>query len=325
MAEPRLVALLSFYDEPPELLAQCLAGVELLGCEHVVAIDGAYALYPDAKPRSEYKQRAMIDYACHDMGIGCTLVTPPGPWQGNEVEKRTKLFEYGLMAAEEGDWFVVLDADNVMIQVPEDLRERLAETDCEVATVVWREVTTALRKLAGNPDVAAPEWISIRSLFRAQPIRVEGNHFTYVAGDGRVLWGESQEVEALKLTDLIGEHRRNRRSAERWHAQGGYYHNRDHSGLRAEVKPCHRCGGEHGPSILKLPTDWHMGELEDGTPWPLATGLLDFCRKCGYWVEKENRKKLKELGVRGDVKITQRYVATDDVLQVIADQEQAPS
>jgi hypothetical protein len=51
-AVPKIVALTAFYDEPPAMIASMLNGLARLRVDHVVALDGAYRLYPDGKPAS---------------------------------------------------------------------------------------------------------------------------------------------------------------------------------------------------------------------------------------------------------------------------------
>jgi hypothetical protein len=109
-----------FYDEPvPELVA-CIKGLHDAGVTELVAVDGAYALYPDGQPASDPNQHAAIVLACRRLGMGCTLHVPARVWAGNEVEKRTFLFKLGWTVAEEGDWFWVQDADMVPVEVPDD-------------------------------------------------------------------------------------------------------------------------------------------------------------------------------------------------------------
>ena len=42
----RVIALLSWFDEPPVSLVTCLQALAEAGTDHVVALDGRYALYP---------------------------------------------------------------------------------------------------------------------------------------------------------------------------------------------------------------------------------------------------------------------------------------
>lgn len=128
-----LLGLLSFYDEPRELLALCIDGLARAGVGHVVAVDGRYALYPPSSDVSPAEQRAVIDGACRHHGIGLTMHVPPGPWEGNEPEKRTRMFALALGAASPGDWFFVCDADMAVTEAPPDLLARLDAAEEESA------------------------------------------------------------------------------------------------------------------------------------------------------------------------------------------------
>jgi hypothetical protein len=145
----RLHALLSFYDEPVELLVASIASLKLAGVDHLVALDGAYALYPDAKARSDANQHAVIVMTCRELDIACTLHAPSEPWAGNEPGKRTALFALGWALADDGDWFMVHDADTFIVKAPDDLKTRLATSDCEAATV---QVLDTVAERANIPD-----------------------------------------------------------------------------------------------------------------------------------------------------------------------------
>jgi hypothetical protein len=115
--EPRIIALLSWFDEPDAVLGQCLAGLQYAGVDHVVAVDGRYALFPGEDAVSPAAQQGLIALACRTLGMGCSLHLPTGAWSG-EVEKRNFLFDQGLAVAEPGDWFLVVDADIVITCIP---------------------------------------------------------------------------------------------------------------------------------------------------------------------------------------------------------------
>src|SRR5690606_14937809 len=97
--------------------------------------------------------------------------TPQRAWEGNEMEKRTFLFAAGLLVSEPGDWFMVMDADQIVVRSPDDLEHQLATCGKDVAEVTFIDV------LAANADREDwPARFSVPILFRAQPITVERNH-----------------------------------------------------------------------------------------------------------------------------------------------------
>jgi hypothetical protein len=112
----RVTALLSFYDEPVEMLAAhvaSLAGV----VDHIVAVDGAYMLYPDGKPASDPLQMRVIQEVARGLRIGITTHTPSSVWVGNEVAKRNHLLRLAEPVTREGGWYLVLDADCIVTGV----------------------------------------------------------------------------------------------------------------------------------------------------------------------------------------------------------------
>jgi hypothetical protein len=62
----RLHGLLAFYDEPESSLLACVDALADAGVDHLVAVDGAYELFPDAKPASPVNQHAAIVLACRE-------------------------------------------------------------------------------------------------------------------------------------------------------------------------------------------------------------------------------------------------------------------
>src|SRR6266498_2048177 len=80
-----IVASLIWYDESPAWLSATLHGI-IPHIDHLVAIDGAYVLYPEARNWSRPDQHETILYSCQAAGIGLTLHTPSTVWFGNEVE-----------------------------------------------------------------------------------------------------------------------------------------------------------------------------------------------------------------------------------------------
>lgn len=212
-----VIALLSWYEEQPGWLAECVASVAKL-CDHIIAVDGPYALFPGAlrRPASGTDQAETILRTAAGAGIGCTIHAPRRPWWGNEVEKRDHMFRLGGTFAEPGDWFLRIDADEVLSDVPADTAERLGASDANVAEVlIWD------RDGGQHP---------FRCLFRALPgLRIEQAHYVVTAmvdGQRRVLCGNSSvhDVEpAEQLLDVRLEHRTQQRSPRRWALKHEYW------------------------------------------------------------------------------------------------------
>lgn len=187
-----IIAGLSWYDESPSWLASCVASIAP-HVDHVVAVDGAYAHYPDARAHSERVQAETIISTCEALGTGCTVYRPGTYWIGGEVEKRTKLFQL-CQAHREGfdDWYWIIDADNIISGVPIDLRERLAATPFNsVELMMWER-----HDFAGQyPEVAhtmsLPNNVESkhRCLYRAlKDMQVIGTHYCYGGFDEQDEW-----------------------------------------------------------------------------------------------------------------------------------------
>jgi hypothetical protein len=231
----RIIALLSWYDEEPRLLSRVVAS--LCGVvDHVVAIDGPYMLYPGASqwPQSEADQRAALIAAADGARLGITLVSARRPWYDGEVEKRTALFDYGRLEADDGDWFFCVDADEYVMRAPGDLRDRLTVATAdglEVAGISVRQ-RTALEER--QPGEQAGQFSGHRVLFKALPdLRVEVAHYFYLAGpedDPRVLRGrfDIHDLEpSLDVPDLVIAHTPSARPMHRDLTKRRYYERRD--------------------------------------------------------------------------------------------------
>lgn len=291
----KLIGLLSFYDEPvPDLLA-CIASLAEHGVDELVAVDGAYALYPGGRARSHPDQHAAVVLACREVGMTCSLHVPRTVWRGNEVEKRTFMFRLAYAHSQPGDWFWVMDADQVVLDTPADFKDRLKQTEHLVAAVTFKD-TVAERLQLRN----MPERFSVRDLFRAQPITVETNHCTYVDDQNRLLWGGNGDVvqerlgqpleTCLDLTgDVLVEHRPDRRPDERMRGKFGYYRNRD--AAKIERGDCSQCGE---PADRLVPIRWRMTDIGPVGDWTEA------CDKCAPVLDKVARVELVRIGVDPD-------------------------
>lgn len=283
-----LIGLLSWFDEPvPSLLASLRAMAEA-GTDHIVACDGRYALYSADHDCSHPNEYAAIVLACRELGMRCTIHQPSGPWEGGEVEKRTFLFALALSVAQEGDWFWVQDADQVVMHVPADFKARLHATEHDVATVRIHDIVAA----AAN----VPTWpadFTMPALFRAQPITVGPAHCQYNAADGTLLWGydgDARQAPALDLSDVVlVEHRPQDRPQERLVAKHVYYAARD--AARIERSVCEFCGK---PATGQQPARWRMTELGPVATW------VECCEECKAKLEIVNEVELRKFGIDVD-------------------------
>lgn len=225
----KIVAALSWYAESPAWLAGAVASAGRL-CSHLVAVDGAYALFPQGRPRSSSAEHDAIREACSGAGMGLTLHVPSDVWWGNEVEKRSFLFSLCMQVCEpDVDWIFVFDGDDIVRKVPGDVCAQLAQTDRAVAEV--QMVTMYDPQASGVVTQKASQ--PRRMLWKALPgLRVERNHWTYVAGDGdgyRCLFGPpwAEPEDALRFRGFVVEHRNHQRNRERAKLARGYYTLRD--------------------------------------------------------------------------------------------------
>lgn len=308
----RIIGLLSFFNEPIKVLAGCLTRMQAAGVDHVVAMDGRYRLYPGKEHMSPGDQLGSIVLACAKLGMGVTLHVPSMPWE-SEMEKRTSLFTCALGVSDPGDWFFIVDADELISVVPSDFRAKLMASEEDVGLVVMRDMEAARLK---QPEFF-PEWFTRRSLFRAQPIIVSGNHHTYVNPlDGRELWNakpeRGQAVSALDLTGgkftedgialkdfadvgqaVVVEHWAGARSPERLADKGVYYARREES--RIERGPCAWCAKEEvvRQAARRVPVKWQKIK---GIEKPISD-IEELCDEHAEQADERNRRRLRTWGL----------------------------
>lgn len=221
----RLVALICWYDEPVDLLTLAVRSAIESGCSAIVALDGRYEAFSDGPPSSPPEQARAIERAAGRVPL--LLHAPTEPW-AHEMEKRTALFRIGESLTSERDWYLVVDADTEYRADPRELEMALLMTSFYAAT-------------APLVEEGARE-IDFRCVYRAlRQITVGPNHFTYIAGDGTILWGRPGEpVPALDLRGTMTcVHRPRVRARDRALDKDMYYRRRDLSGLEAGT--CSRC------------------------------------------------------------------------------------
>jgi hypothetical protein len=230
----KVCAILSFYDESAIWLAATVASLAGV-VDHLVAVDGAYALFPDGRAASPVEQRLALVETAAAARIPLTLHVPAAPWAGNEVEKRNATVELARQVGIDGWWWFVIDGD-MRVARHGNLRAALAATDLDVAQYALEELCDPL----GNPatERAARDGLwqkrtaqPLRGIYRAdRSLRFEGAHYV-VRTDNGYLWGRSDVhdlVEAADVTlDLAVEHRNRLRDYERAQQSRAYYRLRD--------------------------------------------------------------------------------------------------
>ncbi len=237
----KVIGVLCWYDESPTWLCATVASAAAI-CDHLVAVAGAYALFPGGSGSSGAAQHEAIAKTAEAVGLGLTLHVPNAKWTGNEVEKRSYSYRLAATIGCEEDWVLVLDADDVILQCPSTVRERLHDTDLMVGQVSHLErwdphADPSVSSYAHVADVSSSPRVPIRKFFRLLPgLRCDVTHFHHVAYEGDHtlhLWGNGSwpEEPALDCTDMVIEHRTRLRARERARRQQAYYQTRDVAGI----------------------------------------------------------------------------------------------
>lgn len=245
---PRIIGLLSWYDESPTFLASCLASIAP-HIDHLIAVDGAYLHFPDGKGRSDRTQPETIEAICEGAGISCTIHRPSEPFVGNEVEKRTLLFKIAQAFSEPyEDWYWVIDADCIVTTCPKNLREILAGIAADdvyaVDVMLWER-----RDYIGDvPDVARGLVLPTESeqyltcIYRVlRDMQVIGTHYVYGGfkpdGSFAYVWGPHfmGTEPRVQVPQIRVEHRSHYRDLYRKNLSKTYYQVRDELGIERVV------------------------------------------------------------------------------------------
>lgn len=239
--EPKIVGILSWYDESPHWLATAVSGFARV-CDSIVAVDGAYALYPGARPRSHPQQAEAIMGACESAEVGCTIHRPADVFWGNEVEKRNLSLRLAApLLRPDVDWVMVFDADCHMLRCdPALVRFELKNTDCNVADYTTLDgkdflADAALHEYAASRQIDH-EWTGrTRDIYRWHPTLEYGPmHWTV----SHLRSGERSWLRAPWEQDLVEPvhhlnaalavyHRTQDRSMQRRMNADHYYKTRD--------------------------------------------------------------------------------------------------
>lgn len=234
----KLIAILCWYDESPSWLAATISSL-VSHCEidHLVAVDGAYALLPGGRPFSGFEQHQVIDEICRASQVGLTLHAPREVWFGNEVEKRSFAFQLAEQLTDgEDDWYFVIDADEVVTHAF-GLHEALEKTDCNVGVLSLYErfdphASEGASRVAHKVELPREAFCPSQRFFRAlRRLHVAENHYTYLAGNGRMLWRGDPQTEPGVQVHVEMEHRTQLRDIARRQQQQAYYQRRDELGL----------------------------------------------------------------------------------------------
>lgn len=244
----KVVAVLIWYDEDPQLLYETVTRLAQIPVDAVVAVDGAYDLYPGATGSSPPSNHAAIGDAARTIGVSATIHSPASPWEGSgEVKQRTFALRLAETLTEPDDWFLFLDADHVLQRVDSSFRGRLEASDKEVATygLAQRprkpaELSPLERQvIAAHADewpgtVDAPGIEAPRLLYRARRgLRYGPLHWELTGPKGK-LWGLGTDalLPAEDLTEvLVFEHAWDHRSEDRLQAALEYFDRRDEAGV----------------------------------------------------------------------------------------------
>jgi hypothetical protein len=249
----KLVAVLVWYDEDPQLLYETVSRLGQIPVDALVAVDGARELYPGATGSSSPSNHAAIAEAARMVGMPATIHSPARPWEGSgEVTQRTFALRLAEALTEPDDWFLVVDADHILERVDSSFRGRLEACDKEVATYALVQRARKVAELsplereviAAHADewpgtVDAPEVEPLRMLYRARRgLRYGPLHWELTGPKGK-LWGLGTDalLPAEDLTEvIIFEHAWDHRTEDRLRAALEYYERRDEAGLEnAEV------------------------------------------------------------------------------------------
>lgn len=237
-----IYATIIWYDEHPSWLAATVASCSKL-CDHIIAVDGAYALFPGAlnKPTSGPEQADAIARTADSLGMGCTIHVPTEPWWENEVGKRNALFGIAEAIGTYGDdWLLLIDADEVLSDCPADTRQRLEECDEDVGEVfLWERDDEQAARFSGAATLSGH---NIRRLYRLLPQMTIGpqHHQLRVTKDGKHQYvSDAARIHplapSLSLIDVRIEHRNIYRDPGRIVNKRAYYSKRDALGVEVRA------------------------------------------------------------------------------------------
>jgi len=217
-----VTAALCWWRERPEDLEACVRGLGSVA-DRVVALDGAYARYPKATPRSTPEEVEAIRETAKAVNLECLVVQPDRLWAG-QVEKRSHLL---ALASVGSKWIATVDADHVVRAQREEVRTFLRLHTGDVVSVPY---VTPVNEARPMKQSAVGKWhvdqtserMWVPHLWRALPgLRVEKFHWWYSAMKGPTrywLWGGDGSYPSVSENRLKKhyeiEHRTMFRTAE---------------------------------------------------------------------------------------------------------------
>jgi hypothetical protein len=280
-----LIGLLSWWNEPLRNLEACITDSHAIGVTHLVALDGPYGLVGN-RPSSPGQARH-IRKVCDRLGIECHTDVLIG---ATEQEKRTELFTLGYQYVDSpADWFFVIDADT-RITEQQDMRAWLTEQTTDAATCLVYEYDPRFTERNRRRF--------IRAFFRANPgLHVSPrNHYTYIDGQGRVVWGLNENVRATDAPVILHNHS-NSRTATRNKVRDDYYQQRAQD--RIEQHHPDTCDHCPEPWTLRASTNFHLSDLPDGTTEVISDQTAFVCPNHAELIFARNRRACYELS-KGD-------------------------
>lgn len=218
---PKLTAMLAWYAENPDWLIDTVIDLSKIGVSQIVAVDGAYALFPGGGARSSADQGRSLRAATDLYNMALILVEPNEVWSGNEVQKRQFMLDIAVAASDPGDWLVAWDADFVLEAWPGDVIG-------ELSSCPHKDAFVDISFSDAPPGVES--WYPLRNFMMAQPgMKMSTNHYTYILPSGtHISVGDRTTCTSLSFRGRLKvRHRTNDRPKERRGRQVKYYEARD--------------------------------------------------------------------------------------------------
>ncbi len=203
---PRIVACISFYNDL-DLLPGCIES--LSGMDEIILVDGAYADFPHEVPWSTDGSLEWIkELQKSDSRI--RLLECERAW-ADEAEKRSAYF-----LGQEGDWYLVIDADE---RLESDGEDTIRDLKLYLAAYPLDYLMLDIISVPATPVIER-----YGRIFRHLPgLRYEITHSNLVA-DGRMLLSEvSRYGTALLYSGCRILHCKRSRLAERVDKKADYY------------------------------------------------------------------------------------------------------